>query len=157
MPSTRVATDNDSIVAEIHVDAPPDRVFKALTDDRELLRWFNDPGCPVKLWEMDARRGGRYRYVTEKGTYVVNEVSEFECHGEILELDPPRLLVYTWISNWHQDKSLRTIVRWELTPDAAGTLVKVTHRGLAQEEVARKGYSSGWLGVLEKLKQFTDK
>jgi len=30
-------------------------------------------------------------------------MSEFECHGEILELKPPRLLEYSWIANWHDD------------------------------------------------------
>ena len=82
--------------------------------------------------------------------------SEFECHGEILELDPPHLLVYTWFGNWHDNQALRTVVRWELTPDSGGTHVKVTHSGLAQEDAARKDYSSGWPGVLEKLKKFVE-
>jgi uncharacterized protein YndB with AHSA1/START domain len=149
--------DNDAIVTEISIAAPPDRVFQALTDGQQLQRWFTSPECPAKFWEMNARRGGRYRYATEKGTVVVNGVSEFECHGEILELDPPGLLVYTWIANWHDDKSRRTVVRWELTPNAGGTRVKVTHSGLAQENVARKDYSGGWPGVLEQLKQFAEK
>jgi uncharacterized protein YndB with AHSA1/START domain len=157
MPTALVAANNDSIVTEIHIAAPAERVFKALTQPRELVRWFKNPSCPDHLWEMDARLGGRYRYVTEKGTVVVNGVSEFECHGEILEIDPPHLLVYSWIANWHDDKSLRTVVRWELTSDAAGTNVKVTHSGLAQENVARKDYSGGWPGVLEMLKQFAEK
>jgi uncharacterized protein YndB with AHSA1/START domain len=154
---TETVTGNDSVVAEIQIAAPPERVFKALTDPKELMRWFTSPECPAKLWEMDARPGGRYRYATEKGTIVVNNVSEFECHGEVLEIDPPRLLVYSWIANWHDDKSRRTIVRWELTRDAAGTRVKVTHSGLAQETVAREDYSGGWTGVLENLKDFTEK
>ena len=128
-------TDNDAIVTEIQVAAPPDRVFKALTDPKALMRWFDSPECPVKSWEMDARPGGRYRYTTEKGTIVVNNVSEFECHGEILEIDPPHLLVYTWIANWHDDKSRRTVVRWELTPAAAGTRVKVTHKVRPRPEI----------------------
>ena len=152
-----IAADRDSITAEIHIAAPPDRVFKALTDPKALMSWFNSPECPVKFWQMDARLGGRYRYATQKGTVVVNNVSEFECHGEILELDPPRLLVYSWIANWHDDKSRRTIVRWELTPDAAGTQVKVVHSGLTEESVARKDYSGGWPGVLQNLKTFTEK
>ena len=49
------------------------------------------------------------------------------------------------------------MVRWELTPAAAGTRVKVTHSGLAQENVARKDYSGGWPGVLEMLKNFAEK
>jgi len=157
MANSRITENNDSIVSEIHIAAPRQRVFQALTDAQQLRRWFSSPECPVKLWEMDARPGGRYRYATEKGTIVVNGVSEFECHGEILELDPPSLLVYSWIANWHDDKSRRTVVRWELTPDATGTQVRVIHSGLAQEGVARKDYSGGWPGVLEMLKKFAEK
>jgi uncharacterized protein YndB with AHSA1/START domain len=152
-----ITSNNDAVVAEIQIAAPPARVFQALTDERELSRWFKNPNCPVKFWQMDARTGGRYGYATEKGTVVVNHVNEFECHGEILEFDPPRLLVYTWIGNWHENKDLRTVVRWELTPEKNGTRVKVTHSGLAREEVARKDYSGGWPGVLEQLKQFAEK
>jgi glutathione S-transferase len=155
-PKSQITSDNDAIVVEIQISAPRERVFQALTDQRELFRWFTDASCPVKLWEMDARLGGRYRYLTEAGTYSVNGVSEFECHGEILEFKPPRLLVYTWEANWHAGKFPRTSVRWELSPVAGGTLVKVTHSGLAQEAVARKDYSSGWPGVMEKLKDFAE-
>jgi uncharacterized protein YndB with AHSA1/START domain len=156
MTDQKTIPDSDVVRAEIYIAAPPARVFKALTDASELARWFTDPGCPVKFWEMDARPGGRYRYATGKGSVMVNGVSEFECHGEIVEMDPPRLLVYSWIANWHLDQSLRTVVRWELTPVAGGTRVAVTHSGLASEEAARKDYSGGWPGVLEMLKKFTE-
>jgi uncharacterized protein YndB with AHSA1/START domain len=156
MPHIAVAPDQDAIVGEIEIAAPPQRVFQALTDASQLKVWFRDPSCPTKLWEMDARPGGRYRYATEKGTAVVNNVSEFECHGEILEYDPPRLLVYTWMGNWHEDLTTRTVVRWELTPQSGGTHVKVTHSGLANLPIARKDYTGGWPGVLDMLKQFTE-
>ena len=151
-----VTPDQDALVCEIEIDAPPPRVFEALTDTGQLTRWFTDASCPVKYWKMDARKGGRYRYATEKGSLVVNGVSEFECHGEILEYDPPRLLVYTWIANWHVDKQRKTVVRWELAPTASGTHVKVTHSGLAQEATAREDYCGGWPGVVEKLKRFAE-
>ena len=93
MPTTIITPEQDSIVSEIDISAPPARVFKALTDAGELKRWFSGPECPVKFWEFDARAGGKYGYATQKGTIVVNGVSEFDCHGEILEIDPPRLLV----------------------------------------------------------------
>ncbi|MFZ0198063.1 MAG: SRPBCC domain-containing protein [Candidatus Sulfotelmatobacter sp.] len=156
VPKSVITADNDAVVTEIQIAAPPERVFQALTEERELSRWFNNPSCPVKFWQMDARAGGRYGYATEKGAVVVNNVSDFECHGEILEFDPPRLLVYTWIGNWHENKELRTVVRWELTADASGTHVRVTHSGLGQEAVARKDYSNGWPGVLVALKKFTE-
>lgn len=156
MATATITPDQDAVVGEIEISAPPERVFRALTDSAELMRWFNDTSCPVKFWEMDARRGGRYRYATEKGKVVINGVSEFECHGEILEYDPPRLLVYTWFGNWHDEKTRRTIVRWELTSKGAGTHVKVTHSGLSNEPAARKDYSGGWVGVLENLKKVTE-
>jgi len=157
MPTATVTPDQDSVVTEIQIAAPPARVFRALTDAAQLKQWFTDPSCPIHLWEMDARLGGKYRYRTEKGTAVINNVREFECHGEILEFDPPRLLVYTWFGNWHDDTSRRTVVRWELTAQAGGTHVKVTHSGLASLPIARKDYSSGWVGVLDMLKKFTEK
>jgi uncharacterized protein YndB with AHSA1/START domain len=155
--TTIVTPDRDAIISEIHIAAPAERVFAALTDPKQLALWFTDASCPVKTWRMDARRGGSYGYATGKGSHVVNGVSEFECHGEILECDPPRLLVYTWVANWHLDKQRKTIVRWELTPAGAGTHVKVTHSGLAQEAVAREDYRGGWPGVVEKLKEFVEK
>ena len=151
-----VTPDQDAIVLEIDVAAPPGRVFEALTTSDQLARWFNDASCPVKYWRMDPRKGGAYSYATEKADFEVNGVSEFECHGEILEFDRPRLLVYTWIANWHLDKQKATVVRWELSPSANGTHVKVTHNGLAQEPAAREDYRGGWVGVVEKLKKFAE-
>lgn len=156
MPTTAITPDQDAIVSEIEIAAPPDRVFQALTIAAELKRWFTSPECPAKFWEMDPRLGGRYRYATEKGSIVVNGVSDFECHGEILEYDPPRVLVYTWFANWHDDVTRRTVVRWELTPKSPGTHVKVTHSGLGAMPVARKDYSGGWPGVVEMLKKFVE-
>jgi len=156
MSKVIITPDQDAIVTEIEINAPAARVFKALTDSAELMRWFTDASCPVKFWNMDARLGGRYSYATKKGTVVVNGVDEFECHGEILEFEPPRLLAYTWLANWHDDKQRKTVVRWELTSVGEGTRVKVTHSGLAQQPVARKDYSGGWPGVLEKLKEFAE-
>jgi uncharacterized protein YndB with AHSA1/START domain len=156
MSATIVTPDQDAIVNEIEIAAPAERVFQALTDSAQLKRWFTSPECPAKLWKMDARLGGRYGYATEKSSVVVNKVSEFECHGEILEYDPPRVLAYTWIANWHSDVKRRTVVRWELTPKTNGTHVKVTHSGLAQEPVARRDYSGGWPGVVEMLKKFVE-
>src|SRR5689334_19540051 len=154
---TAIHTHEDTIITEIEIAAPAARVFQALTDGDQLKRWFSSPECPAKVWKIDARLGGKYGYATEKGTLTVNGISEFECHGEIVEYDPPRVLAYSWLANWHGDPTRRTIVRWELAPRPGGTLVKVTHSGLAQEPIARKDYSEGWLEVVEMLKEFVEK
>lgn len=146
----------DTIICEIHIAAPPERVFAALTDPAQLAKWFTNPECPVKTWKMDARKGGVYSYSTAKGSHTLNGVDEFKCYGEILEYSPPHILAYTWIANWHRDKLHPTVVRWELAPLTSGTHVKVTHSGLAQEQVARDDYRGGWPGVVQMLKKFTE-
>ena len=156
MTETLVTNIQDALVTAIEISAPLERVFQALTDPAQLKRWFTSPECPAKTWNMDPRLGGRYDYSTEPGSFVVNGVREFECHGEIVEIDPPRLLVYTWIANWHDDKQRKTTVRWELEAHGSVTRVKVTHSGLAAETVAREDYRNGWPGVLESLKKFSE-
>lgn len=156
MATTSVTSDRDAIIAEIQIAVPPERVFKALTDAGELKRWFTSQECPAKSWEFDPRIDGAYRYASEQGTNVVNGVSEFLCHGHVTEYEPPRILAYTWYANWHEDSTVRTVVRWELTPTPGGTHVKVTHSGLSDLPVARKDYSEGWTGVVEMLKKFAE-
>jgi len=156
MTPTVVTPHQDAIVSEIDIAVPPERVFRALTEQSELRQWFTNPECPAKTWEMDPRVGGAYRYATEKGSVVVNGVNKFECHGQITEMDPPHLLAYTWFANWHDDSTRRTLVRWELTPSLGGTHVRVTHSGLSNLPIARKDYSGGWVGVIEMLKKFVE-
>jgi uncharacterized protein YndB with AHSA1/START domain len=157
MPQSVISPDLDGLVCEIDIAAPPQRVFQALIDEGQLMHWFNgDASCPVKFWKLDPRKGGHYHYRTGKATHAVNGVTEFDCQGEILEFDPPRLLAYTWIGNWHDDKQLKTIVRYDLTATPSGTHVKVTHSGLATEEVCRNDYANGWPGVFTSLKKFVE-
>jgi uncharacterized protein YndB with AHSA1/START domain len=154
-----ITPDLDAIVTDVEIAAPPEKVFRALTDPQQLIRWWGDDVCKASVWEFDARVGGKWRFEASDttGKLVINGVSDFKAGGEIVEFNPPRVLAYTWIANWHDDKSRRTLVRWELTPKGKGTLVKVTHTGLADEAVARKDYSGGWPGVVELLKKFVEK
>jgi uncharacterized protein YndB with AHSA1/START domain len=154
--STTITPDNDAVVSEIYIAAPPARVFQALIDRKQVMNWWSDENCRLEDFSMEPQRGGKWVYDTGHTDLNINGVSKFHCEGEVLEYDPPRLLAYTWIANWHADKSRRTSVRWDLAPEGKGTLVKVTHSGLAQESLARKDYGSGWPGVLEKLKSFME-
>jgi uncharacterized protein YndB with AHSA1/START domain len=157
MEEAVITPNQDAIISEVQINAPAERVFQALTDPRQLLRWWTSEECPTEYFEIEARPGGKWRFGSKPSKLVVNGVSQFFCEGEVVECDPPRLLTYTWIANWHDDKSRRTLVRWDLTPVKGGTHVKVTHSGLSQEAVARKDYSGGWPGVVQALKQFVEK
>jgi uncharacterized protein YndB with AHSA1/START domain len=156
MTSATATPDQDSLVTEIHIAAPPERVFQALIAAKEVMRWWTSDQCPIESFSLDPRRGGRWTYETKSSNLDVNGVTKFHCEGEVLEYDPPRVLSYTWIANWHDRPSQRTIVRWELANSKGGTLVRVTHSGLAELPVARKDYSGGWPGVLENLRNFVE-
>jgi len=156
MASVTVTPDQDALVSEIHIAAAPERVFKALIDPKQVLRWWTTPDCPIEAFLIDPRAGGRWRYDTKQTKNNVNGVSKFHCEGEVLEYDPPRVLAYTWIANWHERPAQRTVVRWELAASKGGTLLRVTHSGLADLPVSRKDYSGGWPGVVEQIKQFIE-
>jgi uncharacterized protein YndB with AHSA1/START domain len=113
---------------------------------------------------MDGRKRGKYYYEcaakpgADMGPVAEvlkrNNATHFICHGEVLEYDPPRLLVWSWIANWHENPQHPTTVRWELTPTANGTRVRVTHTGLRNENISRKDYGQGWNGVVRLLQDF---
>lgn len=156
MSSTVITPNQDALVSELHISAPAERIFQALVDPKLVLQWWTSPDCQIESFVLDPRKGGRWSYDTKKTSLNINDVSKFHCDGEILEYDPPRVLAYTWIANWHDRPAHRTVVRWELAASKGGTLVRVTHSGLAELTVARKDYSSGWPGVLVDLKKFIE-
>lgn len=157
MATARVLPDEDAVVSEIEIAAPPQRVFQALIDPKQVMQWWTGEQCQIESFTMDPRPGGRWTYDTKQSKMSVNGVTRFHCDGEVLEFDPPRILAYTWIANWHDKAAERTVVRWVLTPSAAGTRVKVMHSGLSQLPIARKDYSGGWPGVMAQLKQFLER
>lgn len=161
MSEPRLQSD-DVIVTEIEIAAPPDKVFRALTDQKQLATWWGaEPSVVLTKFDMDGRKGGKYRYECHAAAGAnhgdvgeqlkKNKAEQYECHGEVLEFDPPRLLVWSWIANWHEHPEQATTVRWELAPTAKGTRVRVTHSGLRNEPVSRKDYGQGWDGVLHLL------
>jgi uncharacterized protein YndB with AHSA1/START domain len=161
----KTSGDQDRVVAEIEIAAPPERVFQALTDAKQLFTWWGaEPTVDLLQFDMDSQPGGKYRYTcTPRASSKYGEVHEelkrkgepaFVCHGEILESAPPRLLVWSWLANWHEDPERPTTVRWELTPTKTGTHVRVTHSRLAEEPISRKDYGQGWQGVLRLLQTY---
>jgi uncharacterized protein YndB with AHSA1/START domain len=147
-----VTPDQDAITSEIDIAAPPELIFKAICDAETVRR-----RCPgLDVFEMDLRVGGRW-CLEIRAAKPRRGCSVTRHDGEILELDPPRLLVYTWFANFHEDPNSRSVVRWELTATGSSTHVKVTHSGLASEPAARADYAGGWPGVLEEIKTYAEK
>jgi uncharacterized protein YndB with AHSA1/START domain len=153
MAKAIISPDRDAVISEVEIAAPPQRIFQALITREQALQWGANEAFQMTRWEMDPRVGGEWRFTSLETA----SSQEYDHHGEVVEIDPPRVLAYTWHANFHKDPSHPTLVRWELTPTATGTLVKVTHSGLANMPGECKAYSQGWPGLLEALKAFSEK
>lgn len=150
MASVAITSDQDLVVAEIFIEAPPDRIFHAITQPQQLTQWWGQSGMYRTLTaEADLRPGGLWR-TSGQGA----DGSAFEVRGEYREIDPPRLLVYTWHPSW--DPSRSTLVRWELSAQEKGTLVRVRHSGFAGDRKAAEDHSNGWTRVLGWLQAFSE-
>ncbi len=152
MASSIITPNQDAIISEIDITAPPERVFKAICDPEEVRRRAPE----LSAYEMDLRVGGRW-FLEMRPPQPYKGHTFIRHEGEVLEYDPPRLLVFTWNANFHKDPQGRSTVRWELTPTKTGTHLKVTHSGLKSEPEARADYAGGWPGVLEQLKTWSEK
>ena len=141
----KISTTDDAVIADVEILASPASVYAAITDPEQLVQWWGDDNSyRVRNWEADLRVGGKYR---SRG--AGKDGQTFEVSGEYLEVDPPRVLAYTWIASYGGPPSA---VRWELQPSGAGTRLRVTHSGFRSDPQARAMYSNGWPGVLGWLK-----
>jgi len=96
MATVAITPDQDKITAEIFIAAPPERVFPAITDPQQMPKWWGQQGMyRITEWTGDLRPGGKW---TSLG--VGADGVSFRVEGEYLEVDPPRLLTYTWIASW---------------------------------------------------------
>jgi uncharacterized protein YndB with AHSA1/START domain len=153
MTNTQVTAGQDAVVSEIEIAAPAERVFKAIVDREQALVWGAHEEFEITAWDLEPRVGGSWGFTSvEKATN-----KEYRHYGEVLEIDPPRVLAYTWLADFHTIPSQRTIVRWELTPTRTGTRVRITHSGLAQLPKERSEYGQGWPGVLGAIKAYLEK
>jgi len=153
MAKAIITPDRDAVISEVEIAAPPERVFQALTTREQALQWGANEAYQMTRWEFEPRVGGRWNFTSHETA----SGKDYDHHGEVVEFDPPRGMAYTWFANFHKDQSHPTLVRWELTPTANGTRVKVTHSGLANMPDECKAYSEGWPGLLEALKSFAEK
>ncbi len=143
------ASLTDSIVEEITIAAPAQRVFAALTNPRERMIWWVSAGrFQVTQFESDLHPGGKW---TMRGNGVGGK--PFVVTGEYREIDPPRLLVFTWLPDWYSDAT-ETLVRWDLAENNGVTVVRLTHSGLSSE--AARTSHRGWPQILGWLQAYVE-
>jgi uncharacterized protein YndB with AHSA1/START domain len=150
MTTPNINPEADAVVSEIQIAAPPERVFEALVDPSQVLKWWGQKGIYVcKEFQADLRVGGSWRSAGVDG-----RGNPFETSGKFVEISRPRILAYTWVASWTGD--LETLVRWELQPSGEGTLVRIRHSGFGAHPEAAQNYR-GWPRMLAWLQALLDR
>jgi uncharacterized protein YndB with AHSA1/START domain len=121
---------------ERRFDHPVEKVWRAITDPREMAHWF------PSLVEIDFRVGGAIRFFGDSRA--------LDMEGRILELDPPWLFMYAW-----GDSTLR----FELVPDEAGpdgsetAGCRMLFRHTFDDPVSGASFAAGWTICFQNLEQ----
>ena len=141
------ASTTDSIVEEITIVAPADRVFEALVDPAQRVQWWGAEGrFQTTRMESDTRPGGRWAM---HGIGMNGQ--PFTVRGEYREVRRPTLLEFTWLPDWQPDATV-SLVRIELSERDGATFVRLTHSGLTSE--ASRASHRGWPQVLAWLEAY---
>ncbi len=129
-----------SVEIRRRLPAPVSEVFRWWTDVDRLQQWMSPIGTVEA--EVDLRVGGGLRILMRgEGTVI-------EHFGEFLEIEPPRRLVFTWISRFTGPEP--SVVTVELEPDGAtATNIRIVHSNLP-ESVATL-HRDGWGAMLDRL------
>ncbi|HEV3333706.1 MAG TPA: SRPBCC domain-containing protein [Bryobacteraceae bacterium] len=142
------ARASDTIVEEITIKAPAARIFEALTNPRERVKWWGSEGrFQTTDMESDLCPGGKWMMI---GTGMGGR--PFRVSGEYRRIEPPRLLEFTWLPDWQGDTT-ESLVRFDLQEKDGATTVRLTHSGLS--ETARNSHK-GWAQVLGWLQAWVE-
>jgi uncharacterized protein YndB with AHSA1/START domain len=137
-----VADVGDGLVlGSVEIAAGPERVFRALTTS-ELTTWWGADGVyRTTSFTMDPRPGGAWHTdgVGADGT-------NFRVEGQVLDIEPPRRLVYSWKPSW--DEGPPTRVAYSLTTIDGGTRVALRHTGFDGRPESCGMHGQGWEQVL---------
>ncbi|HZB29290.1 MAG TPA: SRPBCC family protein [Streptosporangiaceae bacterium] len=124
---------------------PVEKVWRAVTEPAELEHWF--PQRVEGVTSADGTPfvpGGKLRFPFREAKELDGEmIPDFE--GEVLDVEPPRLLSFTWAGD---------VLRFELIPDGDGCLLVFTDTFTERGKAARDG--AGWHVCLDGLEASLD-
>ena len=130
------AANIEPIEREVRIDATPEDIFPFFTDASKMVRWKG------RSASLDPRPGGIYR-VDMNGTNI--------ARGEYVEVTPNSRVVFSW--GWEGEDSAvapgSSRVEITLTPDGDGTIVRLRHSGLPEDQ--RDAHLEGWTHYMARL------
>lgn len=144
---TNLATKSETraIIVEEVLPHAPEVLWKVLTQPDLLARWLmkNDFAPNIgHRFTFQARPMGDWNGVVQ-------------C--EVLELDPPRRLSYSWVGGSANNASvgsvLDSVLTITLSPVDGGTRFRLVHDGFRSPEndMGYEAMSSGWMGIVQRI------
>lgn len=124
--------------------APPEQVFKAFTDPEWYSQWWGPEGTSSKVTQLELKVGGAYRVDMK-----LPDGNQTVLYGTYREIDPPKLLAYSFAWEGLPDETLVTL---ELEPHADGTELTVTHEGFTDQTMADQ-HEGGWSGSIDRMEK----
>ena len=141
-------TTMEKIQSSTTIEAPVERVWRAITTPSEMKQWFFGVDT-----DADWRPGGK---LVHRGEY---EGKPYIDKGEILEFEPPRRLVHThWsdVSGLPDSPEHYQEVAWDLKDRGGSTELTITERNLPSADAAKTS-EQGWKGALQSLKELLER
>lgn len=129
-------TETTSIERQLSIAATLETVWEFLVDPDKMTRWM---GLSATL---EANVGGLYH---------CDVIPGHTARGEVVEVDAPRRLVFTW--GWENNDGVppgSSTIEIELTPQGEGTSLRFVHSDLPSAEAA-KSHTHGWDHFLPRL------
>ncbi|WP_214473941.1 SRPBCC domain-containing protein [Mesorhizobium sp. dw_380] len=151
LPVVHSMTNGETIFASADIDAPAERIFRALVGKEVEQWWGSADTCRMVDWSADLRVGGRWTVVVRTA-----DGRDLPAGGEFLEIEARRRIVQTRAYAWdHPTLGRRqTTVAWLLEPIARGTRLTICHGGFAGRSEAAAEHAEGWGRVLAWLQAY---
>jgi uncharacterized protein YndB with AHSA1/START domain len=120
------------IITERSFNASRDKVFAAFVEKDKLERWWvTAPGYSIRVDTLEARTGGRWRFVSiDKNTN-----QEYVFFGSFHEVSAPERIVWTFEFEQMPERGHVSLERFEfIEKDPATTLIRTTSTFLSMAD-----------------------
>jgi uncharacterized protein YndB with AHSA1/START domain len=137
------------IEKNIVIDASPEVVFRAITNQVELTNWFPDQAI------LEPKLGGKVKFSFYKDKEREHREFDFFPEGTIIEFIQNKKVSYTW-QEPNTPEFPRTVVTWELEEiENNKTRVKLLHTGFESGKLFK--HDEGWSYFLYQLQKYCEK
>ena len=136
------------IVVEQHFKQPIQSVWAAITEQKQMVKWFFD-----KIPDFKPEVGFETSFDVDSGNRI------FRHNWKIIDVDPPSKIVYLWS---YEDIEGAGTVTFKIFEQQGGVLIRVINEGLETfpdniPEFTRDSCLGGWeYFIQDRLKQYLD-